>query len=255
MRVAIIDGDTLLWVAAYYNRDEQSPDGVPASVDGMVTEILSNTKADVFCGFIKGNQETSHRHRMFPDYKANRPETPEWLKRWKPVIESYLIDTYGHWKFSFVNGMEVDDAVASVRHLVKQKGDIPIVCSVDKDFKQIPGELYNPRTKTITTITEDEAKHNLYLQILMGDRTDNIIGIPGIGPAKAAKILEKGKELEIVPHVTTLQAYCSAFGEEGVQQFAENVLKVTLKVDKKFEFKLNQVPQSIKQPIPTELFG
>ncbi len=153
MRVAVIDGDTLVWVAAYNNRDQEGTSEMFSGIDAMLTELLLNTQADQYVGLIKG-KEASHRAKHFADYKANRPPVPDWIVKWKKDIEAFLIDK---WKFQFVNGIEVDDAVISVAAIIEPKGDVPIICSVDKDFQQYPGWHYNPRKKELKFIGGDDA--------------------------------------------------------------------------------------------------
>lgn len=241
-RVALIDADTLIFVAAYYNREQEHYEDMLNGVDSMINEVLINTGASKYCGFMKG-KDSSHRHKMFPDYKANRPPAPPWLTKWRPIIEDRLLN---HWKFEYVNGVEVDDAVASAHYKLTTSDKEAIICSVDKDFNQIPGLHYNPKTKLITDVTLEQSYDFLHQQILTGDITDNIKGIPGIGPAKAKKILEGGVQSRVEK---VIQAYC-VFHQDyliGLTDFSENVIKIVLKVDKYFQFALNEVPEGIKQ--------
>lgn len=245
--IAIIDGDPLLWVASYYNKDEATGDNVLLSVDNMITEVLVNTKADNYCGFIEG-PEKSHRHKLFADYKANRPPKPDWFTRWQKDIEAHLVN---NWNFQYANGIETDDAIASAVHIIRQDGNIPIICSGDKDFNQIPGHHYNPKTKESTIISEDEAIRFLCMQLLTGDSTDNIKGIPGVGPVKAAKIL--GEEPLTYPALIReiMVSYLSFHRPNaavGLLDFAENVIKIVLKVNPYFQFAVNDIPEFIKNP-------
>lgn len=252
MRVSLIDADTLVWVIAYYNRENEVNDRtlieMRTSIDSSLTELLLNTKADQYAGFVKG-PVASFRHRMFPDYKANRPPSPDWLRVWKESIVLYLLgDT---WKFEYANGIEVDDAIASADYQLFQQGHTPIVCSVDKDFNQIPGLHYNPKTKGITDISPGEAYLFLHRQLLTGDITDNIKGIPGVGPAKAKRILQ-GERIggDTISSLTyqVLNAYVAHNKDHGIgiQDFAENAIKILLKRDLNLNFKMNEVPEKIK---------
>jgi hypothetical protein len=64
-----------------------------------------------------------------------------------------------------------------------------VIVSIDKDFEQIPTNIFNPTKWEWKTIDPWTATKNFYKQILMGDRVDNIVGIYGIGPVKADKLL------------------------------------------------------------------
>ena len=64
-----------------------------------------------------------------------------------------------------------------------------MIVTIDKDLDQIPGLKYNFVKEIAYNITEDQADYNLAIQIMTGDSTDNIVGLPGIGAAKAAKAI------------------------------------------------------------------
>lgn len=252
MRVLIFDADTLVWAVAYNNRDEQTPDKMYTAIDNMLSLALRNTKADKYCGFIQG-RDNSHRHKLFQSYKANRPPKPEWFTKWKPDIERYLTNPYGRWKFEFVEGMEVDDAVASVVKILEEEkyysdrssDYTPIICSIDKDLKQIPGKHYNPEKKEMTIVSEQEALHNLCRQILMGDSIDGIKGLKGVGKVKAERML-KQEDGQYTPEpwlVLTNYILHHKSSSVGMLSFSENAIQVILKQDPNFQFKLNNVTQ------------
>jgi 5'-3' exonuclease len=64
-----------------------------------------------------------------------------------------------------------------------------VICSIDKDLLQIPGRHYNFVKKEHKVVDLDQGLKHLYLQSLIGDRSDNIIGVAGIGPVKAEQAL------------------------------------------------------------------
>lgn len=253
MRVAVIDADTIIWTAAYLaQRDGLSPEKMIRDLDTFMRSILKNTKADKYVGFMQGPD--NFRKRMFPDYKGTRPEVPEWFRLLAPSLRKYL---HEKWKIDYTtDGFEADDAVASVVHMLETwQGDdnkcyewLPlndarfecIVCAVDKDLKQIPGEHYNYKTAETIHVGRIEAWTNMCMQLLHGDTSDNIPNVRrGIGPAKAKKILESENLPE---HMVVLEEFCKDGGYEGLVKFAENVLKVVLRRDKQYKFKLNDIP-------------
>jgi 5'-3' exonuclease len=83
-----------------------------------------------------------------------------------------------------------------------------IVCSPDKDLRQIPGKLYDYHKGIMEEISEQEAVHNLRMQMLCGDVTDNVKGIPGMGDVKATKYLKENPEADAV-----YKAYIRHFGD------------------------------------------
>lgn len=251
MRVAIIDADTIIWTAAYLaQRDGLSPEKMIRDLDTFMRSILKNTKADKYVGFMQGPD--NFRKRMFPDYKGTRPEVPEWYRLLAPSLRKYL---HEKWKIEYTtDGFEADDAVASVAYQLTEGIRLPvattdkellplrvIVCAIDKDLKQIPGEHYNYKTAETTKVLEEEAMYNASMQLLHGDTTDNIPNIrKGIGPAKAAKMLEGTNTTSARVALEEFQKEHGFY--EGLTKFAENVLKVVLRRDKQYKFKLNDIP-------------
>lgn len=242
MRVSLVDGDNIPWVGSWLHRDNDDEE-LFRGIDNYITEILINTKADKYIGFLQGPDDM--RRRMFEDYKSNRPEAPEWLVRRKPMIIDYLTNT---WKFVFTQkGYEADDAVASTHWLLSNDRDTTvIVCSPDKDMKQVPGWNYNTKTKVETLITEQEAEHSIGMQLLHGDTTDNIPNVRrGVGPATATKIIQDFNNMS--PIATAYTEFVAEYGKfTGSVKFAENVLKVILRRDPDYKFELIDVPEYIK---------
>jgi 5'-3' exonuclease len=92
------------------------------------------------------------------------------------------------------DGIEADDMLA-IR--ATELGDDSVMVTLDKDLDQVVGWHYNFVKKNKYFITKDEGLLNFYKQFLVGDRTDNIIGVKGIGDKKAHKLLEGQSEPEM----------------------------------------------------------
>ena len=244
-RLALIDGDLLLWLGAYYNKDRHDDAAMLQYLDTVITEILLATKADQYSGFIQGKNK-SHRHELYKDYKANRPFKPEWFLE----NQLRLHDGLRKWQFQFAEYEETDDAIASAVEVCRYEPETTtIVCSSDKDFNQLETEIYNTRNKTTTYVTPEDAQFNLCCQILSGDSIDNIKGLPGIGIIKAARLLRRSDTLDTTSfYQRALRAYIEAYKSdaEGLLEFAHNTIKITLKRDAKFVFKRVKVPDHIK---------
>lgn len=242
MRVSLVDADSILWSQAWLNRDKSDIE-LTLAIDNFITELLLNTNADSYIGFLKHPTETEFRRIMFPKYKTNRPPTPDWLLARRPLIQEHLLK---RWKFVYAqDGFEVDDAIASVHtylsnHHIGELVFTPIICSVDKDMKQISGLNYNSKTKELKLIAEDEAIHNMCIQLLIGDRTDNIPNVKkGVGPAAAEDLL---KLLDVPPVYIVLAKFVEEYGSVlGATKFAENVLQVVLRRDPDYKFELVDV--------------
>ena len=89
------------------------------------------------------------------------------------------------WKAILCEGYEADDALG----IEATKDKNTVICSLDKDLLQIPGKHYNWVKKEFKTITPDNGLLAFYTQTLVGDTSDNITGVVGIGPVKAGKAL------------------------------------------------------------------
>lgn len=113
-------------------------------------------------------------------YKGNRSQPkPKYLKE----VEEYLIHEYGA---KVGNNTEADDEIGIA---LSQGGGDTVAVSIDKDLLQIPGWHYNWVNDRIQWITPKEGDIRFYTQMLTGDATDNIPGLPGTGSAGARKIL------------------------------------------------------------------
>lgn len=106
----------------------------------------------------------------------------------KPIhfqaLRDYMVEK---WDAYVVEGQEADDEIATAATL---HGDNTVICSVDKDFLQVPCRFYNFAKDEWTTVNERGGLYFLYKQMLTGDRVDNIQGCVGIGEVKATKALE-----------------------------------------------------------------
>lgn len=253
MKIAVIDADSMVWVHAYTNRDHDDLGIVYQSVDDAITDILMTTKSTHYLGLVQGSRQT-FRHTMFPSYKANRKaEEPGFMEKWKQQIFEYLRD---HWKFVPVRGVEVDDAVAiAAKKFRTEKKDF-VICGIDKDLLQIEGEHYNydPKKRVTQYINSSTAMRNLCSQLLTGDSTDGVKGIPGTGPKTAARLLDH-KPNEVLDINAVQLAYLNHYHPDyrkGILEFAENLIQLTLRDDIEGIFEdsdIHEAPTSFIQQI------
>lgn len=179
----LIDGDMMVYRVGFACDDE------PARV---ATETLDNYLSQIVLDlsdhyassivYLTGKGNFRDEVAVTQPYKAGRSE-----KR-KPVHKKLLRDfMVSEWNAEVVNGMEADDAIAIKATELDHKA---IICSLDKDFRQVPCPMYDYTKKVLTAVKKDDAMRWLYKQALMGDRVDNIPGIYGVGPKKADKIID-----------------------------------------------------------------
>ena len=138
------------------------------------------------------------RHDLWADYKGNRKSaSPLALK----PLKEWATEQHPTWTKP---GLEVDDVLGILAtHSTLVKGE-KIIVSHDKDLGQIPGLHLNPMSpdEGVYRIAPAFARRLLAYQVLVGDSTDNYPGLPGCGPVKAERILEKVQpEESYVPHL------------------------------------------------------
>ena len=172
--LGLLDGD----IIAYRCAASAENDPVEIALirtDRLLQEILNDTGASSFKCYLTGSD--NFRKELFPDYKANR-------KQPRPVhldaCREFLCKEYGA---VVTDGHEADD------ELGMNQTEHTVACSIDKDLLQIPGKHYNFVKKEFREITHLDGIRHFYAQMLIGDRSDNIIGVDGIGEKKAAKLL------------------------------------------------------------------
>ena len=175
----------------------------------MIIKLIKKENPDYFACVFDSKGKT-FRHKIYPDYKANRSEMPKEMQDqlvhlWE-ILEAMKIPVLK------LIGIEADDIIGSLAKNAKAEGLQTYIVSGDKDFTQLVGKdvfLYAPPTKKSTEpiiydIKKVEQKWGvppssiIDLLGLMGDSSDNIPGVPGIGPKTAVKLLSKYGNIENV---------------------------------------------------------
>ena len=211
--ICLIDGDSLI----YYEMDKPTLEEALQGLDSRILTILEQCKTPTYVGFL--TDHNCFRYQVSKDYKANRKHRP------KPVIFPALREYLKQkWGFYGVEGLEADDLVS---YYAKNEPRKTIICSPEKDvLYQCPGMHFNYRTCEFLHTSPDAAEEFLWKQVLMGDSTDNIPGIPGVG-VKTAENWLMGRTNDVEAFV--LKKYIEKFGStEGIMQFYTNFKLVYL---------------------------
>ena len=181
--IALLDGD----IIGYRCSSSCSPtkakpyeEGLDVAlyrVDDLMERILVETDAKDYRLWIGG--DTNYRYDIDPEYKANRKDLirPQWLQE----CREYLVTK---WKASITDGNETDDELGI------HQSDNTIICTIDKDLLQVPGEHYNFVKKERLTVTQADGNYNFMCQFLMGDKSDNIMGFDGKARVTIPKFLQ-----------------------------------------------------------------
>lgn len=271
---ALIDADTIIHVVAYNYKDisvtDYSIKEIYKVVDQFIDMILTVNQADFYIGAIgDDNKNLCFRTDIYKyaKYKGNRPPTAEWVVAWKPHIKKRMIE---EWGFISNSLLEADDIIAFFAEKYHNANLDFVICSPDKDMKQLPGRHYNYKVTganfidALTLVSEEEANFNLYVQVLSGDSSDNLFGIPGLGPSKAKKLLASVEPM--LYKSTIIQAYCKYFGEYyGPIIFEQNWCCIQLVTSKHVVYPLvkDVLLQSVIRPYtgmkipdsPSSVFG
>ena len=202
MITALIDADSLCYAIGFSSNDAEEPIAI-ARMEETMTELCMELDCEDYKGFLTGKGNFRDSIAVTVPYKGQRvSEKPVHLQ----ALRCHLVTSWG---FTVVQGIEADDAVGIAAYAVPE--DETIMVHIDKDLNQFRGWHYNYKKKEKYYVTEFEGLTAFYTQILTGDRIDNIVGLKGIGPVKAKKVLEKcTNESELYQAV--LKAY------EGDQQ-------------------------------------
>ena len=182
--VALIDGDILVYRIGFSVDDLDEEKFAIARMGHFIDNLIALEGVVDYKGFITGNSNYRTEIATEQTYKGNRE------KARKPVHYDALRDyLMGKWKFSLIEGQEADDAIGI--EVYDHAEDTCCVMSIDKDLNMLRGWHYNFVKEDLYYVTEQEAIKNFYIQILTGDRVDNIPGIKGVGIKKAEKLLQK----------------------------------------------------------------
>jgi len=134
----------------------------------------------IYCG-----GKDNFRYKLCPQYKANRKEPPKDAELFRPLMQCIIDEGLA----IPADGMEADDMVR-IKSLEFTKENIEhTIVHIDKDLDCIAGKHYNPKRSEFYEIDEDSADLHYWQQMLKGDPTDNLPGLPKIGPKKAEKML------------------------------------------------------------------
>ncbi len=196
--VALIDGDIFAYKAAFGNESV-----VPLGDDVVHLEANLAETESTLEGFIDGIKDKLNAERVIvclsDDTKNFRKSIYAPYKENRTLVRKPLALRFAkeHLKKKFgakvKDSLEADDVLAIFcTHPTLIKGK-PIIVTIDKDLLQIPGRHFNPDKDVKRMIGESEAELNFLTQVLTGDHVDHYPGCPGIGPKRAAAILEKDR--------------------------------------------------------------
>lgn len=165
-----------------------------------LVQLLENDQPE-YIGVVFDMSKPTFRHELFPEYKANRQEMPEDLRKSIPYIRK-LIEAF-RIPIIEMEGFEADDIIGTLARKASEEGFTTYMMTPDKDYAQLVTDsilMYKPgksgNENEVWGI--EEVKQNFGIESpmqvidilgLMGDSADNIPGCPGIGPKNAQKLI------------------------------------------------------------------
>lgn len=191
------------------------------------------------------------RHEAYEQYKAQRPETPEEIRRAVPIIKDILKAM--NITVLEVQGFEADDVIGTVSQMAEKAGFEVFMATPDKDYGQLVTErvhMYRPRhTGGFEQMGPEEvcAKYGLQnknqvidLLALMGDASDNIPGCKGVGEKTAVQLLTQFGDVEnLLAHTEELKGALKTKVEMQADDIRFSKFLATIKTDVPIEFNPN----------------
>ena len=212
MKLMILDGNSIVNRAFFGVRPLNAPDGTPTNAIfgflNILQRMLDEQKPDAVCVSFD-RREPTFRHQAYDGYKAQRKGMPEELAAQMPVLKETL-DAMGIHRYE-LKGYEADDILGTVSVKCAEKGWDCVVVTGDKDSLQLITDtttVCNVKTRMGQTETINytpevfreeygfDPPQMVDLKALMGDSSDNIPGVPGVGEKTALELIRKYGTLE-----------------------------------------------------------
>lgn len=212
MKLMILDGNSIVNRAFFGVRALNAPDGTPTNAIfgflNILQRMLDEQKPDAVCVSFD-RREPTFRHRAYDGYKAQRKGMPEELAQQMPLLKETL-DAMGIRRYELA-GYEADDILGTVSVKCAEKGWDCVVVTGDKDSLQLITDtttVCNVKTRMGQTETINytpavfreeygfDPPQMVDLKALMGDSSDNIPGVPGVGEKTALELVRRYGTLE-----------------------------------------------------------
>ncbi len=206
-KLVVIDGYSFLFRAyhsmpALTRPSDGTPVGAIYGFISMVMKVLSDMKPSHIVMVFDAGKKT-FRHELYDEYKANRPPPPEDLvpqfSLVREAARALNLDILEK------DGFEADDIIATLSKMVKYHEEEVLIISSDKDLMQLVNshvKMYDAMKSRVIGEKEVEEKYGVKpgkirdLLALVGDSSDNVPGVPGIGPKTAAELLNRFDDID-----------------------------------------------------------
>ena len=268
-KIVIIDGNSLINRAFYALPLLSTKEGIHTNAVygfvNMLLKIIEDYKPQ-YITVAFDRKAPTFRHLAFDDYKAGRKKMPDELARQIPILKEVL-EAFKVHKIE-IDGYEADDLIGTLANYCEKKNILPIIVTGDKDALQ----LVSDKTKVLITkkgissleVYDEKEIINQYglspkqmidLKGLMGDKSDNIPGIPGIGEKTAIKLLKDFHSIESL--LDNLEKMNGNKLKDKIEEYYEQALLskklATIVVDVPVEIDINDL--AYHEPDQEKLFS
>lgn len=219
-RLLMLDGYSLLYRSFYGVKFLSTTDGRPTNalfgLVSMLYILIERTRPDAILVALDAPGKT-FRHAEFAEYKGTRKEMPDEMKSQMPVARE-LLAALGIPQIE-LSGFEADDIVGTISRQAEENGYETTIISGDLDSLQLVDDFVSvvtPKIGVTETVTYDpaavEARYGFPpeklpdYKALVGDTSDNIPGVPGVGEKTASKLLQDWGTVEnLIEHVEQVE--------------------------------------------------
>ena len=242
-KVFLIDGSSYLYRAFHAMPPLTTSTGLPTGAVKGVTNMLRNLRKenpDSYYLSIFDAKGKNFRHDIYKNYKANRPPMPEDLREQLSPLKE-ICNAMGMPVIE-IPKVEADDVIATLAVMGSQQGMPMVISSLDKDLMQLVEDplvkMMNTMNNQIYDVAGVEEKFGVhpnqivdYLAIV-GDTSDNIPGVPKVGPKTAVKWLSEFKTIQgIIENADSLTGVVGQNFRDSIPDLDRNIELVTLKKD------------------------
>lgn len=243
----LVDGSSYLYRAYHAmppltNRSGEAT-GTIYGVINMLRKLLKDYDPEHMAVVFDAKGKT-FRDDLYAEYKANRPPMPDDLREQVEPIHN-IVKAMGL-PLLMIDGVEADDVIGTLAQQATEQGINTVISTGDKDMAQLVNEhvtLVNTMSNTITDIAAVKEKYGIepaqiidYLA-LMGDKVDNIPGVPNVGPKTATKLLQQYGSLQgVIDHADEVKGKLGENLRNAVPDLPLSYQLATIKLDVPLDF-------------------
>ena len=242
-KIFLIDGSSYLYRAYHAMPPLTTSTGLPTGAVKGVTNMLRNLRTenpDSHYLSVFDAKGKNFRHDIYKDYKANRPPMPDDLREQLSPLKE-ICNAMGMPVIE-IPKVEADDVIATLAMMGSQQGIPIVISSLDKDLMQLVEDplitMMNTMNNQIYDVAGVQKKFGVHPNqiidylALVGDASDNVPGVPKVGPKTAVKWLDEFKNLQgIIDNADSLTGVVGQNFRDSIPNLGRNIELVTLKKD------------------------